>query len=154
MNSSLLILEVPAAEINKSENIVSNNDNKSDSYFFKAYSVSKQNIVSVFTKLDDSALFLGSALEKTCRDIKEWPQYKYFTRPLYKTLASRIPRPISAFATFLIADIVLHQIPFYYLTPVDKRNFTEISSCSYPFIFSGLLVAYKKYRSANDINRN
>ena len=48
-------------------------------------------------------------VQKVFSMLKVLPQYKYFTRPIYKIVASKSNAVIATGASFFITDLVIHQ---------------------------------------------
>lgn len=59
---------------------------------------------------NDPLLVFGETMEKTCRNLKDFPQYRYFTRPLYKSLVDKVGSVAATGITFFATDMVMHQI--------------------------------------------
>ena len=58
----------------------------------------------------DPVLAIGEAMEGACRSLKNYPQYKYFTRPLYKSLVGKVGSVAATGITFVVTDMTMHQI--------------------------------------------
>jgi hypothetical protein len=58
----------------------------------------------------DPVLFVGEMMEGTFRTVKDLPQFKYFTRPLYKSLVGKIGSVAATGITFIVTDMTMHQI--------------------------------------------
>lgn len=58
----------------------------------------------------DPLLVIGETIEETCRSLKDLPQYKYFTRPIYKSLVGKVGSVAATGITFMVTDMTMHQI--------------------------------------------
>nr|MDT0252915.1 hypothetical protein [Endozoicomonas sp.] len=156
MNSSLLTANSISTMTTITEDSEPLDTGKSNSYFYKARNVCKVNLTSIFRYLDEGARFSGSVIEHVCRKMKRFPQYRFFTRPLHRSLAARLPRPIAALGTFIISDITLHQAPRYILAYLQNPCFIDLDLkfTNYFFITCGILVSYHKYRATAEKYNN
>ncbi len=92
--------------------------------------------------------------EEMWRVLKNWPQYKYLTRPVYKFVASRSNTVIGTAASFLAADLIVHQLlpkiaKCIFNTAMEKDlpcNFSWDPGCSLIWLYASLPVMYAKYK--------
>ncbi len=72
--------------------------------------------------------FVAEEIEFVCQTAKNFPQYKYLTRPLYKVCVGKVGPIIATAISFLSADLLLHQLfpqtarclTKYVLSPIES----------------------------------
>lgn len=70
-----------------------------------------------------------SGYEQMWRNCKDFPQNKYIARPVYKFVASHSNTVIASAASFVVTDLIVHQLAPMAAKCVWKNVFYYSSSC-------------------------
>ena len=106
--------------------------------------------------------YYGKCMENAFRQMKNFPQYKYLTVPVYKTCVQKIGVVAATAVSFLSADLIVHQlIPqvgyclmSYALNSMNEESDATNETCNMSYSYgktAGWLaqaapVMYAKYR--------
>ncbi len=101
--------------------------------------------ISMFA--DHSVRRIGGKIEKSVRDSRNWPPHKYFAKPLYRSLTSRVNRPIATVCVFLACHLVFHQSLCSITGYISGKDIVSRSDLLLAVLWTvmGVTVAYKKY---------
>lgn len=98
---------------------------------------------------------VGQHMEAGFRVCKNMPQYKYFTRPIYKACVGKIGDVAATGVSFLAADLVIHQfLPQVAICLTSSLVSLTMPQCNLTYHVGGTLywaafalpVMYAKYK--------
>ena len=87
--------------------------------------------------LHSKALKIAKFIEKGFRELKNWPQYKYVTRPVYKFFVPLTNPVVATALSFLSADLLIHQMSF----PLAEYIYNQATGACEPFHYTWCPIA-------------
>jgi hypothetical protein len=94
--------------------------------------------------------------ERAYRNLKDLPQYRYLSRPVYKFVASKTNVVFATAASFFVTDLLLHQLlpglcicGVYKITHSEEPCHFYHPGISLAWLAMGIPVMYAKYRRSS-----
>jgi hypothetical protein len=116
--------------------------------------------MSIVNVVNGSILPVAEAFEGACQILKDFPQYKYLTRPVYKAFVDKTGPVFATMISFFTAEVLAHQMPIHVVryvalyyghdsSPEGKARLREINwyskASAILWTCIAAMVSYAKY---------